>query len=213
MRRSLCLAWAGTATLLMAGCMTGPLRENPLLFRADVPTSDNPVFVPLGPNPRVYGAFFEKVMDVITDYNFEIAFSNRYDGRIETFPTVAPGIGQPWKAGSPDFYQRLLASFQSIRHRAVVLIQPAQDGGYFIEVQVLKELEDLPRPARATASAVVFRGDVTVERQYEVVEAAVYDSAWIPIGRDAKIEQILLDRIARIDVMTDQGLCCPPKPK
>jgi hypothetical protein len=213
MRRLLCLAWAGTATLLLGGCMTGPLHENPLLFRADVPACDNPVFVPLGPNPRVYGTLFEKVMDVVTDYNFEIAYSNRYDGRIESFPVTAPGIGQPWKPGSPDFYQRFLASFQSIRHRAVVLIQPAQDGGYFIEVQVLKELEDLPRPSRATASAVVFRGDVTVERQYEVVEAAAFEPTWIPVGRDALIEQILLERIARIDVMNDKRTWFAPKPQ
>jgi hypothetical protein len=213
MRRLLCSAWAATATLLLGGCMTGPLHENPLVFRADVPVSDNPVFLPLGPNPRVYGTLFEKVMDVITDYNFEIAYSNRYDGRIESFPVTAPGVGQPWKPGSPDLYQRFLATFQSIRHRAVVMIQPAQDGGYFIEVQVLKELEDLARPARATAASVVFRSDATVERQYEVVEAAVFEPTWIPIGRDALIEQILLERIAHIDVTNDKPTWFAPKPQ
>ncbi len=202
MRRFLCLAWAGTASLLLGGCMTGPLQENPLLMRADAAPCDNPIFVPLGPNPRVYNVLFEKVLEVVTDYNFEIAYSNRYDGRIETFPITAPGVGQPWKPGSPDLYQRFLATFQSIRHRAIVLISPARDGGYFIEVQVLKELEDVPRPIRSSAAAVAFRGDATVDRQYEVIDAAVYDTSWIPLGHDTKMEQVLLGRIARLDMTT-----------
>jgi hypothetical protein len=169
------------------------------------------VFVPFGPNSHVYGVLFEKVLDVVTDFNFEVAYTNRYDGRIESFPTTAPGIGQPWKPGSPDFYQRALATFQSIRHRIVVQIQTAPDGGYFVEVLVLKELEDLSRPIRAAASAVVLRGDVTVERQYEVVEAGIYETAWIPIGRDAKLEQIILERIAHIDLTTERKSWLAPK--
>ena len=198
------MAWAGTATLLLGGCMSGPMLENPLMLRSNAPVCDNPVFVPLGPNPHVYSVLFEKVLDVVTDFNFEIAYSNRYDGRIESLPCVSPGVGQPFKPGSPDFYQRVLATFQSIRHRAIVLIQPAPDGGYFIEVQVLKELEDLARPIKAAANAVALRGDVTVERQYDVIDAGVYEATWIPIGRDTKLEQVLLEKIARIDTTTEK---------
>ena len=85
------MAWAGTATLLLSGCMSGPMRDNPPLLRSNAPVCDNPVFVPLGPTPLVYNVLFEKVLDVITDHGYEIAYSNRYDGRIETFPSVAPG--------------------------------------------------------------------------------------------------------------------------
>src|SRR5262249_53293700 len=81
---------------------------------------ENPLFVPLGPNS--YGTVYEKVLDVVSEY-FEISYANRYDGRIECFPRVAPGLEQPWRPGSPDLYQRLLATFQSIRHRCFVLIQ------------------------------------------------------------------------------------------
>ena len=124
MRRTLAIGWVG-ALLLAGGCATGPLQENPLVIRpaAKADVADNPVYVPLGPTS--YAAVFEKVLDVVGDYNFEIAYSNRYDGRIETFPKIAPGLGQPWKGGSPDFHQRLVASFQTIRHRAIVLISPA----------------------------------------------------------------------------------------
>jgi hypothetical protein len=136
------------------------------------------------------------VIDVVAGY-FEIADYNRYDGRIETFPRIAPGLEQPWKPGSPDFDQRLYASLQTVRHRAVVLIQPAQNGGFFIHVTVFKELEDLPRPTRATAGAALFRSDPTVERQNEVIDPTRLEGGWIPIGRDTQLEQVILQRIKK----------------
>jgi len=181
--------------IVFAGCATGPLLENPAVVRPELETtSENPVYVPLG--PASYGVVFEKCMDVVDDF-FEVSYSNRYDGRIETFPTIAPGIGQPWKPGSPDFRQRFLATCQSIRHRAIVTIQPADDGGFFVDIKVFKELEDLERPVRQTAGSATFRSDNTVERQFEVIDDAVFASNWIPIGRDNHIEQIMLQRIAK----------------
>jgi hypothetical protein len=136
-----------------------------------------------------------------------VSFSNRYDGRIETFPRIAPGLEQPWKRGSPDFSQRLLATLQTIRHRAIVLIQPADDGGYFVDVKVFKELEDLARPSRATAGAAAFRSDNTLQRQFEVIDANVVSFSWIPLGRDVKLEQVLLRRIASFDLRELREAC------
>src|SRR5205823_6311637 len=124
----------------------------------------------------------------------EIAYSNRYDGRIEGFPTTAPGLERPWQPGSPDFAQRLLATLQSIRYRVAALITPADDGGFFVDVKVFKELEDLPNPTAATAGAASFRSDNTVERQFEVIDANV-DSHWVPLGRDLKLEQVIINRL------------------
>jgi hypothetical protein len=194
MARVLAKAWTAAVAALIAGCLSGPLQENPVLLRADrVAATENPVYVPLG--PPAYPAVFEKVIDVLDDY-FEIAYANRYDGRIETHPRVAPGIGQPWKPGSPDVYQRLYATLQTIRHRAIVLITVADDGGFFIDVKVFKELEDLPRPSQSAGIAVAFQSTATVERQFEVVESGVFDSSWIPIGRDKLLEQVILARLA-----------------
>jgi hypothetical protein len=156
--------------------------------------AENPVYVPLGPHS--YGAVFENVFDVVSQY-FEIAYANRYDGRIETFPRIAPGLGQPWKPGSPDLYQRLLNTFQSMRNRAFVLIQVADDGGYFIQVVVFRELEDLPKPVSQYAGNAAFRSDDTVERQFEVIDPAVYDSHWIPLGRDTAFENAIIQKIKK----------------
>lgn len=166
----------------------------PLAPPPSSPSIENPVYVPLG--PQSYGVVFEKVIDILNEY-FEISVANRYDGRIETFPRVAPGLEQPWKPGSPDFDQRLLATLQSIRHRAEVLIRTADDGGYFVQVTVYKELEDVPRPIRATAGAATFRTEPTVERQFEVIDPTVFESTWIPFGRDTLLEQVILERIKK----------------
>jgi hypothetical protein len=185
-------AWTGLL-LLAAGCMTGPIVDNPGLIRPDPTiTVENPVWMPSGPG--AYGKVYENVLDIVDDY-FEIAYANRYDGRIETFPRIAPGFEQFWKPGSPDAYQRLQATLQTIRHRATVLIQPADDGGFFVQVTVYKELEDLARPTQSTAGAAAFRGDPTVQRQYEVIDPTVYESAWAPIGRDPALEQLILQRL------------------
>jgi hypothetical protein len=207
MRSSLWLAWGGALALLCGGCMSGPLVDNPGRIPNAPPQADgNPVYIPLG--PLAYGLVFEKVYDVISEY-FEIAYANRYDGRIETFPRIAPGVEQPWKPGSPDLAQRLLATLQSIRHRAIILIQPADNGGFFVDVKVFKELEDVPRPLRATAGSASFRSDNTLERQFEVVDATVVESNWIPLGRDVKLEQVLLKRLAEFDVKGLQPECDP----
>jgi hypothetical protein len=200
MGRLLRTAWTGAAALLLAGCSTGPLQENPVFIRPDkVVLQENPLYVPQG--PMSYARVFEKVLDVLDD-NFEIAYANRYDGRIETFPTIAPGYEQPWKPGSPDPYQRLLATLQTIRHRAIVLISTADDGGYFIDVKVLNEMEDLPVPIRATAGMASFRLNSTIQHQYEVIEPNVFMANWIPMGRDHQLEQVLLQRLAACDLTT-----------
>lgn len=199
MRRALWSSITGAAVLFGAGCATGPLQENPVLISQNRTAFENPLFLPQG--PASYNIVYSKVLDTVSDY-FEIAESNRQEGRIESFPRVAPGLTEPWKPGSPDLYQRTLASFQSIRHRAVVKLSAADDGGYFVDVRIYKELEDLDKPVQATAGAAAFRSFDTVQRQFEVVDATSYEPLWIPIGRDTKLEQVLLERIAHFDLST-----------
>ncbi|MCS6851931.1 MAG: hypothetical protein NZ700_12275 [Gemmataceae bacterium] len=188
------IPWVVLVSAGLVGCASGPMLDNPALLRPNPCCVENPVYIPLG--PPAYGTVFEKVIDTIDDY-FEIAYANRYDGRIETFPRVAPGLEQPWKPGSPDLAERALATLQSYRHRASVLIQPADDGGFFVQVTVYKELEDLPRPTRQTAGAAAFRTDPTIDRQYEVIDPTVFESNWIPMGRDVKLEQKILHQLRR----------------
>lgn len=191
------LTAAGTASLLAwaPGCVTLPNTSGtPLQSLEPQKAIENPLWLPSGPN--AYGAIFEKVEDIMTEY-FDIRYSNRYDGRIDTYPRVAPGFEQPWKSGSPDLYGRLHATLQSIRHRGEVQIETAKDGGFFVKVVIYKELEDLARPIRSTDGAAAFRTDLTVERQFEVIEPFIFETTWIPKGRDTPIEQVILARLKK----------------
>jgi hypothetical protein len=188
-------AYLMLASAMLCGCASGPALDNPVIVRPDPNiAAENPLYVPLG--PPSYGTVFETVLDVISNY-FEVAYENRYDGRIVTFPRIAPGLEQPWRPGSPDFGQRLEATLQTLRHRAEVSIQPAPDGGYFVQVDVYKELEDLPRPLRSTAGSAAFRGTITIERQFEVVDPTVFESNWIPLGHNLDMEQAILQRLKK----------------
>lgn len=198
MWRRFLAAWAGAVAVVAGGCAsTGPLLDNPVLLRPAAPGPvENPVYIPLGTNATSYRKVFETVEDVVDDY-FDLAETNPYAGEIKTHPRIAPGLEQFFKPGSPDFDQRLLATFQTIRHYAVVKIDGARDGGFWVDVKVYKELEDLPRPIRATAGAAAFRSDITVERQFEVVEPVAVSGGWILIGEDVKLEQEILARLKK----------------
>jgi hypothetical protein len=180
------------------GCVGRPLSENPAWIRGDrvVPNCENPVLIAPGdPGPDRYAQVFEKVLDVVDDY-FEIGYSNRYDGHIIAIPRIAPGYERLWMAGSPSHRERLLATFQTYRHRCHVHIEAAEPGGYSVKVYVLKDLFDAPAPSRASAPAV-FQEANTVDRQFEVVDPfpSSLGERWINKGRDTAFEQAILRKI------------------
>lgn len=194
MRRRIRLGWA--AVLGTAGCASAPPLDNPVLVRRAGDVVENPAVVSPGvPTALSYREVFEKSIDVLDDY-FEILSANPYDGRIVTRPRIAPGYEQVWKGGNPDPRERLLATLQSIRQTATVEIRTGEKGGYLVYVVVEKELEDLPRPSRATVGGAVFQEATTVDRRTEIVSPDTATSGgWFRVGRDFAFEQIILQRI------------------
>ena len=111
--------------LLSTGCLSTPPSDNPLLLRPVMGEMENPVLIKPGqPSPTAYAQVFEKVLNVIDDY-FEIAYANRYDGRIITVPKIAAGIERPWVNGTPDTLSAAVHTFQEMRYRCFVQIRPA----------------------------------------------------------------------------------------
>jgi hypothetical protein len=53
------------------------------------------------------------------------------------------------------------------------------------------------RPIRSTAGAAAFRSDNTVERQFEVIDPAVFEKTWIPLGRDTCLENAIIQKIKK----------------
>lgn len=193
--------WVGGTLLAAAsGCLSPQVLENPLTVQecqkcADV---ENPVLVSPGlPTAVSYAELFEKVYGILDDY-YEIppGYANRYEGRIVTLPRIAPGFEQPWRVGNPDPYERLRATFQTVRKTATAEIRAAERGGYQVLVTVEQEVEDLPRPLRATLGSAAFNDLPSVDRVVEVVGPdGQSQGRWYRIGRDLAAEQQILRRI------------------
>jgi hypothetical protein len=191
--------WTALALALSGGCYTVPHSPPPPIGEPgpNGEAEHNPMYLPYEASFKEYRRVFEGTLSALFDLGFEIREANFYAGQIESMPRIVPGLGLFLKPGNPDLYDRLAATMQTYRHRAIVAIEPADQGGYFVKAVVFKELEDLPRPIRATAGAAIFRNDNDVERQYQVIDPTVFESNWIPRGRDFTIEQLLLQQIRK----------------
>ena len=186
--------------VIVGGCASVPDMDNPLPVRsaARVVEVENPILIAPGIHTEEsYAEAYMLVLRVVDDY-FEIAYANPFDGRVVGKPKIAPGIEQPWKPGTGNLRERIVATFQTIRYRCTAQITPIEGGGYFVDVAVFKELLDDPRPSSTTGAISSFREQGTVERQFEVIDenSTAYDGGrWIPKDREHSIEQAILRKI------------------
>ncbi|GAA4463053.1 MULTISPECIES: hypothetical protein [Novipirellula] len=179
------------APLLLAGC--GQLAHR---LTTNVPETfiPNPLELPPAPDAFVWS----QVVDAMDDY-FRIAREQPVqnsdgivlDGRLETTYQVGASLMEPWKKDSTPGFERLQSTLQSIRRRAIVTVRP-QGAGYVIEVVVQKDLEDTDRNQYATESASNKRHDGTLIREQNRIDDTPQTLGWIPLGRDASLEQVIL---------------------
>jgi hypothetical protein len=164
---------------------------------------ENPLFVPAMDREFLWN----QCVDAIDDY-FRIQTESRVrvdagiltEGQIHTYPTTGSTWLEPWRTDSTRGYEKWHATFQSIRRRATLRVIPTE-GGYLIDVYVLKELEDLDKPENATAGGATLRHDGTLVRQEGPAGRYSVTLGWIPLGRDMTLEQqILADLQARLNV-------------
>jgi hypothetical protein len=164
---------------------------------------ENPLFVPAMDREFLWN----QCVDAIDDY-FRIQTESRVrldagiltEGQIHTYPTTGSTWLEPWRTDSTRGYEKWHATFQSIRRRATLRVIPTE-GGYLIDVYVLKELEDLDKPENATAGGATLRHDGTLVRQEGAAGRYSVTLGWIPLGRDMTLEQqILADLQARLNV-------------
>lgn len=157
----------------------------------------NPALVPAAGPEHVW----EHVVDVVDDY-FQIereepvrqVGSILTEGRLDTFPRGGSTLLEPWHHDSASPYEKLESTLQSIRRRAVVRVVPAEHG-YWVDVAVFKELEDVAQPERATAGGATFRYDGSLTRVGDQVGEQQIEEGWIPLGRDIALEQRILGQL------------------
>jgi hypothetical protein len=150
----------------------------------------NPVFVPVSD----YDVVWEVAIDVMHSLQMPIDRESKLDGLIETNYKVGAGILEPWHKDAVSMADRLEGSFQSIRRRAVMSITSGQ-GGYFIGVEVLKELENPDKLIINSPGYATFAEGRPLQRDLNVVIGPATPEGWIPQGRDPGLEQSILARL------------------
>ena len=167
-----------------AGCATVSRVVSPR------PVSDNPLVVPTADLDVIW----RETVAALDEY-FDIRSENRLARTIVTDPAIGATLLEPWRGDTIGFHEKLESTMQTTRRFAKVQIDPVPGRGYSIKLEVLKELEFLPRPERQTAARAVFNNDFPVNRTREIVGPVPVPYFWIPRGRDSKLEQVILNRI------------------
>jgi len=246
--------WPGVASLLI---ITAAVRAAAQAPAQPDPFAPLPAGVQIGPQGQVAGpglvpgpgtknaavippldaeVVWQQMVDVADDFfkvqaEQRVVFSNGVpaEGRIDTYPQTGATLLEPWRGDSVGFRERLEATLQSIRRRATMRLIP-DPAGWRIETVVLKELENMPRPMRATTGGASFRNDDSLYRygtplptlgqqvgdQPRPVASPTPNLGWIPLGRDPKLEQRMIQRLlAKLGVppqATPEPYYQPPEP-
>jgi hypothetical protein len=166
---------------LLGGCATAPVATTP-----------NPMAL----SNVEFERLWTTTVQVLDEY-FDIAREDRITGRIETYPQVAATLLEPWRRDSVDHRERLEATLQTLRRRAVAVIQPAGEGSYTVSLEVYKELEDLPVPVHSPTGEALFRTEPTLHREHAIVTGEPVSERWINRGRDWKLEARILEDLRR----------------
>lgn len=152
----------------------------------------NPMFV-ASTNEEVV---WERAIDVLHEFQFEIAEENRLGKVIETAPKPGAGILEPWHPDSVDLPNRLESSLQSVRRIVQISFQPSdQQPGFMVNVAAYKEIEDIPGVAANSPGAATFSESTPLQRDLDSVVGQSTPSQWIRVGRDLALEQALLARL------------------
>lgn len=154
--------------------------------------SGNPLAVRFGNDDVLW----ERTVDVLHDYQFQIVREDRLARVIETEYKVGSGCLEPWHHDSVGPYNRLESTLQSIRRRVRVTLMPSDAAGnYAVTVEAFKEREDLPGIAANSAGAATFSESTPFDRNLDPVVGQSLESRWIPVGRDLDLEQAILSSL------------------
>jgi hypothetical protein len=181
----------------------------------------NPLRVPVADRDFAW----DQLVAVVEEY-FKIEHEDRVrlagdlltEGRIDTYPLTGATLLEPWHGDSVTYYDRLESTLQSIRRRCFIRVIPEQ-ASYMIDLEVFKELEDLPRPLMSTAGAATFNTSAADDRGTQPLPSFTATSVprgprpinWIPQGRDLNLEQVMLAKVqARLAIAVAPPAFGPP---
>jgi hypothetical protein len=155
----------------------------------------NPIFVAANSgNPESDLFVSERAADVLARYNFEIDTTNQVEGTVATQYKVGSSILEPWHRETIGFGNRMESTLQSIRRKVLVHFVRVE-GGYLVNVEALKEIEDVTAPTPNSPGGSTFSPNYPIRRDLSQVLGQASPPGWIPLGRDATLEQDMLCRL------------------
>ena len=201
-RRAWRLGLVCLCALAAVGCQAWqPFRYNPPQIGFPPPLPEGNVIIVTAMDRDLV---WETVADVVDDY-FRIDREERpkviggvfTEGRLDTSPRGSSTIFEPWNHDSSTPYERLESTLQSMRRTAMVRVIP-HPSGFEIQIEVIKELENVARPetgAVSLANPGALRNDDSLQRVTNPVAGGSQSLGWIPQGRDTALEQEMLAQI------------------
>lgn len=194
-------------------CPPGMVAQPTTIVTPPAAPCANPAFVPVVDHEVMW----EQTVDVVDDY-FRIdheepvrALGNEaIEGVLTTVPEVSPTILEPWRRDAGDYQERVEDTLQTMRRHAVVRVIPQPTGGHLVDVQVYKELENLPKPQDARAGTATLSYDTSFTRIENPIGDQPVSDLWISRGRDVALEQrILGDLLCRTGQAAPIGSVAP----
>ncbi|WP_315853650.1 hypothetical protein [Rubripirellula tenax] len=181
---------------LMTIACTGGCGQLAYRLQNDVPDTfvPNPLELPPANDAFVWSQVIDSVDDyfrIVREQPVQNSDGIILDGSLETSYRIGASLLEPWRKDSTAGFERLQSTLQSIRRRATVTVRP-RGAAYTIEVIVQKDLEDTDRSQYSTESTAAVRHDGTVVRREDGYDDSPQTLGWIPLGRDASLEQVIL---------------------
>ncbi|QDT35473.1 hypothetical protein Mal48_47500 [Thalassoglobus polymorphus] len=177
--------------ILLSGCALPPGGRFASAPGA-APVTGNPLLVATNNEELVW----ERAIDVLHDFNFEIERENRLAKVVQTSPKVGASLFEPWHKDAVGYSSRLEGTLQSVRRTVQISMQQnEQGGGYLVSVAAYKEKEDLPGIAANSPGAATFEESKPLNRDLNPVVGQSSPSRWIPAGRDPLLEQAIIAKL------------------
>ena len=197
--------WLCVCPLLVASLLGCHRFSRDSLDFQFAPAPPPPIEVPVS-NPAHVGNvdpefLWRMIVDAVDDH-FRIETENpvrrdQYnvlDGALTTYPEISGTSFEPWRRDTSRGFERLHSTRQTSRRTAKVNVSN-EPTGYQIEVEVLKEQEDVDQSLFASAGSSSQRHDGTVVRNDSQVRQTPVTLGWYEIGRDRDLERRIMEGI------------------
>jgi hypothetical protein len=194
------IVFLGFVSLLACslGCQRFQAASRDAMPAWNVPTVEVPVSNPSRVGPVDPEFLWFQVVDAVDDYfriqNEQWVRRDRQqwlEGRLTTYPEVSGTTLEPWRRDATRGFERLQSTFMTVRRTATVRVIP-EESGYMIEVQVVKEQEDVDQAQASTAGSSAQRHDGTIVRNENQQRQLPVTLGWFEIGRDTELERRIM---------------------